>query len=180
MNMASPMTKKIYDSLASDIHLAYVGASQESMLKASEEIKCRIIGTDSPGEMVADSDVLLDGTWQKRGHSSVNGIVMAISKETGKCVDVAVLSKECKACQYWSHKKGTVAFNIWQAGHNCLINHTKSSGSMEAALAIKILKQSIATNKLRYKTYVGDGDTQSYADVVKSDPYPGLHIKTGE
>ena len=100
MNMASPMTKKNYDNLTSDIHLAYVGASQESMLKASEEIRCRIIGTNSPGEMVADSDVSLDGTWQKRGHSSVNGVVMAISKETGKCVDVAVLSKECKACHY--------------------------------------------------------------------------------
>ena len=90
--------------------------------------------------MVADSDVSLDGTWQKRGHSSVNGVVTAISKETGKCVDVAVLSKDCKACQYWSRKKGTVAFNIWQAGHNCLINNTKSSGSMEAAGAVKIFQ----------------------------------------
>ena len=51
---------------------------------------------------------------------------------------------------------------------------------MEAAGAVKIFQRSIATNKLRYKTYVGDGDTQSYADVVKSDPYPGLHIKKGE
>ena len=36
------------------------------------------------------------------------------------------------------------------------------------------------TNKLWYKTYVGNGDTQSYADVVKSDPCPGLHIRKGE
>ena len=74
--------------------------------------------------MVADSDVSQDGTWQKRGHSSVNGVITVISKETGKCVDVAVLSKECKACQYWSSKKGMVVFNIGQAGHNCFINHT--------------------------------------------------------
>ena len=51
---------------------------------------------------------------------------------------------------------------------------------MEAAGTVKIFQRSIATNKLRYKTYVGDGDTQSYADVVKSDPNPGLHIKKGE
>ena len=35
--------------------------------------------------------VTVDGSWQKRGHNSLNGVVTAISG--GKCVDVEVLSK---------------------------------------------------------------------------------------
>ena len=47
---------------------------------------------------------------------------------------------------------------------------------MESAGAVTIFNRSIVCNKLRYKTYIGDGDTQSYHEVVKSDPYPGLNI----
>ena len=51
---------------------------------------------------------------------------------------------------------------------------------MESAGAVTIFKQSIVCSKLRYKTYIGDGDTQSYHEVVKSNPYPGLSIKKAE
>ena len=48
---------------------------------------------------------------------------------------------------------------------------------MESAGAVTVFNRSIVCNKLRYKTYIGDGDTQSYHEVVKSDPCPGLYIK---
>ena len=64
--------------------------------------------------------------------------------------------------------------------HDCPINNEKSLGSMESAGAVTIFNQSIVCTKLRYKTYIGDGDTQSYHEVVKSDPYPGLSIKKVE
>ena len=43
-----------------------------------------------------------------------------------------------------------------------------------------LIDQLRVCNKLRYKAYIGDGDTQSYHEVVKSDPYTGLSIKKGE
>ena len=36
-----------------------------------------------------------DGSWQKRGHSFLNGAVTLVASETGKCVDYRVLSKHC-------------------------------------------------------------------------------------
>ena len=49
-------------------------------------------------EIVATS-VSRDGTWQKRGFSSLNGAVAVISIETGKVVvDVEIMSRYCNAC----------------------------------------------------------------------------------
>lgn len=40
-----------------------------------------------------DIPVAIDGTWQKRGHTSLNGVVTATSFDTGKVIDVSVMSK---------------------------------------------------------------------------------------
>ena len=40
-----------------------------------------------------------EGTWQRRGPSSHQGIVTAISTDTGMCVDFEVLSNICTGCR---------------------------------------------------------------------------------
>lgn len=53
-------------------------------------------------ESVADNDgdrdmtVLFDGSWQRRGHTSFNGIVSAIAGNTGKVIDIEILTKYCR------------------------------------------------------------------------------------
>ena len=51
---------------------------------------------------------------------------------------------------------------------------------MESAATLDIFQPSEQTHSLRYKTFIGDGDSSSYPNVVKADPYPGLCIKKGE
>ena len=111
----------------------------------------------------------LDGSWQKRGHSSLNGVVTAISN--GKCIDARVYSKHCRACQRWEARKGTPEYDIWKVDHDCRINHNKSSGAMEAAGAIDIFCSSADKHHLIFKDYIGDGDTSSFKDVVEAKPY---------
>nr|XP_047144770.1 uncharacterized protein LOC124818251 [Hydra vulgaris] len=55
--------------------------------------------------VTADVVVSYDGTWQKRGHSSLNGVVAVIASDSGKCVDYQVLSKICNVCTSWESKK---------------------------------------------------------------------------
>lgn len=62
-----------------------------SMTDAAAEV-CRVIKIDEWG-------VSGDGTWQKRGHSSLNGCVSMISVDTGKVSDVEALSSTCMACK---------------------------------------------------------------------------------
>ena len=51
---------------------------------------------------------------------------------------------------------------------------------MESDGIVDCFKNSIVFNKLRYTTYIGDGDTKSYANVVVSDPCPGIIIEKAE
>lgn len=56
----------------------------------------------SAGECVQENDgnrevtAIFDGTWQRRGHSSLNGALTAIAANIGKVVDVRVFSKFCR------------------------------------------------------------------------------------
>ena len=44
-------------------------------------------------------------------------------------------------------------------------------GSMESADVVEMFGQSVEMYKLRYTSYIGDGDTSSYNCVEKSQPY---------
>ena len=65
----------------------------------------------------------------------------------------------------------------WKRYHACTINHTGSAGSMEASGVKNIYNRSIETKKLRYTTYLGDGDSKSYNEISQSNPYPGHKIE---
>ncbi len=43
----------------------------------------------------SECGVSVDGSWQRRGYSSLNGVVTAASVDTGEILDVEVLSKDC-------------------------------------------------------------------------------------
>lgn len=91
-------------------------------------------------------------------------------------MDYVVISKNCKACKYWEERQDQAGYAAWKTDHKCPVNHEGSPGSMESKGAVSMFKRSIKFNKLRYVSYLGDGDSSSYADVVKSDPYPGIKI----
>ncbi|GFS65548.1 uncharacterized protein TNCV_2469311 [Trichonephila clavipes] len=44
-------------------------------------------------------DVAVDGTWHKRGYSSLNGVLCATSVENGKVIDFEALTKYCSSCK---------------------------------------------------------------------------------
>ncbi|GFX77790.1 uncharacterized protein TNCV_1107071 [Trichonephila clavipes] len=61
--------------------------------------------------------VAIDGTWQKRGHTSLNGVVTAVSVDTGKVVDAEILSRKC-SCH----------FNGNLHSDECSVNYFGNSG----------------------------------------------------
>ena len=75
-----------------------------SMESAANEVRTSIKPGASESEMV-DCDVSVDGSWHKRGHSSMNGFVSAICPENKKVNDYQVFSKFCKGCLYGNRKK---------------------------------------------------------------------------
>ncbi len=93
MNMHG-ISKSSYLNLYEDLYDAYENAAEASQKKAASEIRQSEV-ENIQGKTICQCS--LDGSWQKRGHSSLNGVVTAISN--GKCIDSRVYSKHCKSCQ---------------------------------------------------------------------------------
>ena len=56
----------------------------------------------------------------------------------------------------------------------CTSNFKGSSQSMESSAAVEMWKRSVQKNKLIYETYIGDGDSSSFKNLLKSNPYNSL------
>uniref|UniRef100_A0A0B7BM11 Mutator-like transposase domain-containing protein n=1 Tax=Arion vulgaris TaxID=1028688 RepID=A0A0B7BM11_9EUPU len=178
LNSSQPMTRKTYSRTLHRIHSASKDIAMESMNAAAKEVrelKTSGMVNDTPTESnAADCTVSLDGSWQHRGHASHHGVVTAISVDTQKCVDAEVLTNICKWCQHWEAKKESVGYEKWKLTHICKINHT---GSAEAVGAVRIFSWSEQMRKLRYKQYLGEGDSASFKKVLETKPYGNLEVE---
>ena len=78
MNMPRPMTKNNYDKSTNVIIKATHTVAEETIADAGEEIR------NTVDDEIVDTSVSCDGSWQRRGYSSLNCVVTAISMDTGK------------------------------------------------------------------------------------------------
>ena len=139
MNHPPPMTEKNYRKIAYAFNKGVKEVAGTVMQDACIEIR-----RNSPDEII-DTAVSLDGTWQKRGFTSYNGAVVAISIPTGRIVDVEVMSRYCQACiQIESYKSKDVAlYEKYKIDHDCTINHSGSAPAMEQVGVKRIFGRSI-------------------------------------
>ena len=175
MNMPNCITQASYDSINKSLQRSYGEVAQASQKKAALETRKSFASAES--EQTVDCNVSVDGSWQRRGYSSINGVVTLMSNDNGKCIDTCVLSKACKGCQHWKGKEDSEGYIEWKNNHKCQINHKGSAGAMEVAGAIEMFKRSIAFHNLRYAGYIGDGDTKAHQSVVAASPYDNMEIK---
>ena len=133
------LAKTPFKNLNAAIAESYQSAARKSMKCAADELQ-----GDQDGP--AKTCVKIDGAWQKRGHSSLNGYVNAVVGD--KCVDVEAFSKFCIGCRMWETKKDSPRYDSWKAQHICNINHVKSSGAMEEAGAVAMFHRSVEKKPL--------------------------------
>ncbi|XP_047127052.2 uncharacterized protein LOC124808049 [Hydra vulgaris] len=170
LNMPPPMSLFSYNEINSDLLKFYEAASCDSMKDAVTEIRKRDFPNAAENDIV-DIQIGIDGSWQKRGHSSLNGVCTAVAKANRKVVDYQVFSKFCRGCALWQSKRNKSGYGKFLKTHVCDLNHFKSSGAMESAGALSFFTESLAKYNVRYSHYIGDGDTESYTNVVKAKPY---------
>ena len=95
-NLPKPMTANNYDKIVNRLNNVAKEVVNETMKDASEDLLSKI--KDPNGDIVIDSAVSCDGKWQKRGYSSLNGVVTVISMDNGKILDVEPMTRTCKSC----------------------------------------------------------------------------------
>ncbi|GFU01159.1 uncharacterized protein TNCV_2976261, partial [Trichonephila clavipes] len=89
---------------------------------------------------IVNCGVSVDGTWQRRSFSSLNGCVSAISVDTGKIIDFETLSQFCRKCNSKTKQQNVKL----QCNH-----HIGSSSSMEPVGAYRIFERSEDHRMLR-------------------------------
>lgn len=83
-----------------------------------------------------------------------------------------ILTKYCYTCK---KSKGNIDT------HFCNKNFAGSSGAMEVEGAKRVFSRSEPTRKVRYKYYLGDGDSKGFQSVTSSKPYgDGFQIEKPE
>ena len=67
------------------MHSICMECAEFSMKAAANDIREELL-EECTAETITDIDVSVDGTWQRRGFSSLNGAVTVISFLSGKCL----------------------------------------------------------------------------------------------
>src|SRR5699024_3188709 len=95
-----------------------------------------------------------DGSWMKKGFSSLIGLVYCVLMGTNKIIAIDVLSKYCPQC------KGKEPCPI---GEDCRINYRGSSSGMEPQGAVNIVGALFENFGLQVTEYLGDGDSKAFS-----------------
>lgn len=178
MDLPRPIFHSFYDTIVRNISIATAVVREKSMKQAvaQEKVMCEEKG-QTDGVTVSG-----DGSWRKRGFSSLYGITSLIGWHTGKIVDVLVKSKFCKSCDFWKNKKGTAEYEEWAESHNdnCQMNHAGSSGKMEVDSIVEMFSRSEQLHGIKYSNYIGDGDCKTFKGITDAQPYDDIIVRKKE
>ena len=97
-------TETIATETIANMHSIYMEYAEFSMEAAANDIREELL-EECTAESIADVEVSVDGTWQRRGFSSLSGAVTVISLLSGKCL--AFKAFTWKTCQVWEMRKDT-------------------------------------------------------------------------
>ena len=169
MELSAGFNVKVYYEIVDNIKIAVKSVFHIVQRIAINEEKQK---NDEKGH-VENLTVSGDGSWAKKGFTSLVGIVSLIGKYSKKIVDVVVMSSYCRACKYWKKIKDAVGFALWYENHkkHCSANHEGSAGKMEVQGIVKMFLRSLEKFAIRYGYYIGDGDSKTFKMLLDTHPY---------
>jgi len=104
--------------------------------------------------------VSTDMGWQKRSSGrncfSLSGHALFVAMLTRKPIALATKHKVCRHCKMW-YTRHTVDEQVPE--HECVVNHTGSSGSMEAKAVLDMHVQLFEESQVIVETFVTDDDS---------------------
>ena len=186
LNMPPPVHHDSYQIHLKQISEASITHAEENMKSAVSRLKSTLKDggdvtddDDNDDEACTDVGVSCDGSWHRRGFSSLVGTTAVISLETGQVLDYEILNKVCYECRHWKKvPDSNPKKQAWAENHAgvCPINYSGSAPGMEASGASRMWQRSEEKNKLRYTTFLGDGDSKSFSAVSQEASYPVAKI----
>ena len=176
IGMLPPLTAPAWSLHNKKLVTISAQVAKECCLEASRQLHIKM---NKPVDQVIDVSVTVDGTWQKRGRTSLFGVVVVMSWLTGQVLAIEELPKHCQECKI---KKvldmEEDEYEQWYEGHEdvCDNNYEGSSNAMELEGVERIWKRSMAELKLRFTTFIGDEDSEAFANLVAIKLYGDVEL----
>ena len=170
MELGNGISCSAYYYIIDTISIAVQSVFDLAMRKAVNEEKLLNAARGEPEDVLTVSG---DGSWQKRGFSSLVGIISLIFKHSKKIANFIIKSSYCKGCEKKKGTEGTPEYEAWYEKHkeHCQANHSGSSGKMEVDGICEIFCQSLEKFAVRYGFYIGDGDSKTFKFLLSTSPY---------
>jgi len=168
MDLSKSMSKNMYYAAVDNIFISVSSVFNEIIQKAGREENEK--NTEN-GKEKNKLTVSGDGTWSKRGFSSMFGVFTLIGHYTSKVLDIIVKSTFCKACITHKQQLEETDFLTWFEDHKeeCQANHEGSAGSMEVKSIVQMFERAEDLHGATYKNYIGDGDTKTFKSLLQQD-----------
>ena len=173
-----PPNRDMSKSQLNNLMAASVTLAKRSMKFAGDNAYLHASEVDDSPSGLRECAVSFDASWHQRGHCSNQGFAAAIDTDFGKVLDYSLYDRVCYSCSKWPESRRSSCPDefeeYWSAHKNlCTANYKGTSQAMESTAAIDVWRRSIETHNLAYGTYIGDGDSSSFKNLLESDPYSG-------
>ncbi|XP_018315739.1 uncharacterized protein [Mycetomoellerius zeteki] len=171
MDLPNIFSKKVYYEILTNIYCAT--KTMADIIFSEAVVEEKRLTTNAKGTEPAGLTISGDGTWMKRGFSSLHGVVTLIGHYSGQVIDVNIKSLYCKQCEYSSQNLDTEEYETWEESHRnkCSIDHKESTEKMEVDGAIEMFARSEDLHGVKYLSYIDHGDNKMFKDIVESQPY---------
>lgn len=179
LDITSSFSNNMYYTFLQNLHVASKSVYEVFQKKAiKEEIDLNSAAGNEPLHLTVSGD----GSWKKRGFTSLFGVATLIGKFTNKVLDFVVRSAFCQSCANWKSKQGSIEYNLWKESHDeeCSANHHGSAGKMEVDAVREMFTRSTELLGVKYENYIGDGDTKTFKSILNLNPYDHLIVKKKE
>ena len=174
LDLPPPVARYTYSLYIKNILHGSAGDAQKCMEGARKQVR-DLAGASS--DEVVDVLVSCDGTWKKRGYSSLFGAIFIIAHTTGKVIDYHVMSKVCAGYKHWeSRDKNSPEYIKWKESHTrqCSMNFDGSAPAMEPHGTLQMFQRSLQYN-LRYTHLISDGDSKTFSLLTSLQPFGQEH-----
>ena len=170
MDIGKGISKSAYYAIIEHIYSAskviFLNLIQKAVNEEKEENK-------RYGQPENELTVSGDGSWKKRGFNSLFGIATLIGNHTGKVIDCVIKSSYCNICTAMRGKLNSDEFQDWYSTHEneCDADDKGSAGKMEVDGILQMFCESEEKFGVRYRNYVGDGDSKTFTSILDKQPY---------
>ena len=166
-----------------------MGAGNEALVQSANNIRKAYAEVDpdlqeemNRGETrTIDISVSFDGTWQKRGFTSLYGVGGSHRCPDRNWLWTLRLCRSTAIPAKFKRPRNLPAqeMEAWRAAHapKCCQNHHASSKAMEQEAAKLLWGRSVRLHDIRYTEMLCDRDSSAFKAVVELDPYPGVQVK---